>query len=464
MMALTDRDSADQESAIEFFALYIALARLHTTNFITKNASEKDLSCAVEFAMAPYTAKIKKALVANLMTKSAKMRLNAAAVLLALDSSDVEANKTLQAGVASANQEIMTRINLISAWATGPSPQAVDNLGQMLSHHDKSVREAAAGAIIQMGTSARDLAPALIKLLETGKDAEGQYIYELGIALPRTGNLALVALEKLKEHAKPAVPAILKRYATANDEEQILMLACLANVGEKDDASLALMRKARQSEKANVQLAAACALLRLAPDDRQAMDLMKKALADDGNRELALETCRRFAPPSREIVLCLLPMLDSKTEDIRISATLALGRIGPFATESVPAIEKLLARQEDGMLHTFQSTEAAAYALAHIRGKEAAAALLRVADSKQSGALYAMKYLPELGDDLPPETLAVLVRAIQKKNGPRDFAAIALCNLGERARPVRREMERLLDDPVVGWILDTALRRMPEQD
>ena len=200
LKALIDRESANQESALEFLVLYVALARYHTTHFISKNASEKDLARATDFALSPYSAKIKETLVANSMTKSAKMRLNAAAVLLAsLDSSGRRSQqRRFKVGVASANQEIMTRINLISAWATGPSPQAVDNLGQMLSHHDKSVREAAAGAIIQMGTSARDFQrPALIKLLPRPVKTRKVSIFtNSAIALPRTGNLASWSLLK----------------------------------------------------------------------------------------------------------------------------------------------------------------------------------------------------------------------------------------------------------------------------
>ena len=101
--------------------------------------------------------------------------------------------------------------------------------------------------------------------------------------------------------------------------------------------------------------------------------------------------------------------------------------------------------------------------LAKIRGKEAAAALLRVADSKASGAHYAIMYLPDLGDDLPPTTLAVLVRAMKSNDRRSDVAAMGAgaTQWSERARPVRRDMVRLLEDPAVGWILDTALRRIP---
>jgi hypothetical protein len=69
-------------------------------------------------------------------------------------------------------------------------------------------------------------------------------------------------------------------------------------------------------------------------------------------------------------------------------------------------------------------------------------------------------YLPELGDDLPPTALAVLVRAIEGNDRPKDMAAVALSNLGRRARPVRRDLERLLEVPEAGWILDTALGRI----
>jgi HEAT repeat protein len=485
--ALNDRDSADQESAIEFVAHYVGFARSDVAYFSRINTSEKDLARAADSALSPYTAKIKKALGANLMAKPAKTRLNAAAALLALDSSDVEANKTFQAGMASADPELLWRTSQLIAQSRFTSPQAIGELGRMLKHRDRSVRETAAGAIITMGTFAKDLAPSLIEFLETDKAAEGEYYYPFSIGEPKTGNLALMALESLKEHAKPAVPAILNRFDKANVRDQVAMLAYLANVDQKDAACVALVRKALQSENPNLKLAAACALLHLKSGDRAATDLLKKALADETKwkrgpdeqertsrfREeferdetissLAFKMLQRFGPPSSEIVRRLVLMLGDTTEEMRFNALFALARIGPPAKEAVPVITMLLARPDDEIQHNYQSTEAATYALAKIRGKEAAAALVRVADSKASGALYAMKYLPELADDLPPNTLAVLVRAIQKENGSRVFAAVALSNLGERARPVRREMERLLDDPEVGWILDTALRRMPVQ-
>jgi HEAT repeat protein len=482
MKAVANPESVDHDSAVAFLARYAMLTRGHAARL-----SERNLSVAVEHALAPHTAKIREALLGSLQSKAAKSRLLAAEALLSLDVSHAKANKVLEASAASVDTELVTEICGFIWVAHLTSPQAINCLRRLLKHRDMSVRHEAASAVITLGRSARDLAPDLVAFLETGKDAEGSYSYPFAEAMPRDGNLALMALESLKDHAKPALPTILARFAKANDEDQVAMLACLAHIGHQDDACLALVRGCLRSEKSKLKLAAACALLHLVPCDQEATDLLKKALADratttrvldldqafgGASTHPAVEMCKRFGPPSRAIAASLLPMLDDQTEDIRIHATLALGRIGPLAREAVPGLEKLLAREEDAMTHTCSSTRAAAIALAQIGGKEAAA-LLRVADSNASGACWAMLYLPDLGDDLPPNALDVLVRALQCNDERsqtstialykrHQVAPIALSNLGERARPVRRELERLLDDPEIGWIIDTALRRIPE--
>jgi hypothetical protein len=457
MKALESREGADHDEAVAGLAYYAALAR-----FRAVTSSEKNLPSGVGRALAPHTARIRQALAAGVAReKTPRTRLMAALALLSLDEGHAEANKILQASAASADAKLLADASQIVGLAHLTTPQALEFLGRLLKHRDPAVRQAAAGAVITMGTSARDMAPALIAYLETGESARGTYTHPLTMALPPTENLALKALESLKEHARPAVPAILARYEKANADDQVAMLSCLANAGHNNEACLAAARKSLESKKANVRLAAACTLLHLAPGDRGATDLLKEALAGDATRDLAVKTCQQFGPPSREIVASLLPMLNSDTENVRIEAMNALARIGRPAAESVPAIEKLLATEEDHTTHTFLSSTAAARTLASIGGKAAAAALLRVAESKSSGAEYAISCLPDLGDELPPAALAALVRIVNSDDLLREPAALALSNLGERAGPVRRDLQRLVDVSDVGWILDTAVRRIP---
>jgi HEAT repeat protein len=455
LKALENRESADYNAAVTGLAIYTGLARTHAASL-----REKDLSRAVSRALAPDTARIRKALGAGLQAKSSETRLMTALTLLSLDENDAKANEVLQAIAASADAKLLAKTAQMIGGACFTSPQAIGCPGRLLKHRDPEVREAAAGAIITMGPAARDLVPALIAFLETGDDARGGYSFAIGP--PKSGNLALMALISLGEHAKPAVPAILARFPKANDEDRLAMLVCLACCGQDDAACLAAVRQMLKSEKAELKLAAACTLLRLVGGDGRATEIIKTALAEKATRELVLKTCARFEPPSREIAASLIPLLDDKQENVRILAMHALGAIGPHAAEAVPGLEKLLAKEENAMDHTFLSTRSAAEALAEIGGKEAAAALVRVAGSKVTGARHAMLSLPELADDLPPDTVAVLTRALEQKDGERRLvAAVSLSNLGDRARAARPALQRLLDDPEIGWVVDTALRRIP---
>lgn len=468
--ALRADAGVDQNSALLFLKMYVTWSRARAAHF-----GESDLSQATKLSLAPYTGKIKEALTAGLKAKSKQTRIRAAALLLCLDANEAKANEMLRAYETSEDEKLLEEAFYIIGAGQLTSPQAIDFLAHMLKHPNKSVREAAAGAAITMGTAARDLAPALVAFLETGKDAEGEYFYPFAIAMPARGNLALMALENLREYAMPALPLILKRFARANEDDQIAMLACLAQIGKQNDACLKIVRSALHSDKNKVILASACALLHLVPEDHGAVELLKQALAKEVSRDPALESIWRFAPPSRDLVKCLLPFLNQKNQGLRESTLRVLARIGPSATQAVPAIEKLFALKAEDI---HWEPQVAVNALAAIRGKDAAAALLRIADARgdlarYAAAQFALVYLPELGGDLPPNAPALLIRAIEKDDKPKElanyfgsnktFAAIALSNLGERARSVRRDMQRLVNDPEAGWILDTALRRLPPE-
>lgn len=456
--ALSERDTENKKEAIRFLYWYTAFVRGHAALQF-----DKRLSHSVENALSPNSQLFKQRLVEALKAKDTDTRRCAALALLGIDESHAQAREALRSIVATAKAEMLNDICSHIGRAQLAEPTMIRLLGQMLEHRDARVREAAAGAIITLGTSAREAVPALVRYLKTGKQAEGSYSYPFAIALPGTGNLALMALDALGEHAAPALPTILELFPKASARDQLAMLSCLASIQSKDDACVALIRGLFDSEDKKLKLTAACTLLHIVPGDRHATEIMQKAVRNNSTGKLAVEVCQDIGPPSPEIAATLLPMLDSAVEDIRIEATHALARIGPCAEIAVPAIEKLLAREEDGTTHTFLSLQAAAYALGRIRSKEATAALLRVADSKASGSQYSFEQVRHIRDEHVPRLLPVLVRALGKKEGPRDSAAIALSNLGERASPVRRDLERFVDDPEIGWIIDTALRRIPEK-
>ena len=231
--------------------------------------------------------------------------------------------------------------------------------------------------------------------------------------------------------------------------------------GEKDDASLALlMRKARQSEKSKRAIGCGtCALCAWACPPSHGLD-EEKRLADDGNRELALETCRTVcpSPPVRSSCACYR-CSTAKRKHIRISATLALGQIGPFATESVPAIRKSCWRdRKTGCCTLFNPPKPRRTALAHIRtqGSRRGPAARRRLEAERCW-LYAMKYLPELGRRSSARNACRPCALIQRKTDQGTLRRLPCATSASVPGQCVARWNVCWTTPVVGWISSTRL-------
>ncbi len=129
-----------------------------------------------------------------------------------------------------------------------------------------------------------------------------------------------------------------------------------------------------------MRLAAACALLEVAPGNRQALDIVCTAITsrDKVIRKSALQACVATGSRSKAIVPGLIAILDDEKldEDTWILALNVLCGIGPKAASAIPAMEKLLQADDGARKHTFLSHHAAAFALA-AQGKAGVPALIR---------------------------------------------------------------------------------------
>src|SRR5262249_18758964 len=175
--------------------------------------------------------------------------------------------------------------------------------------------------------------------------------------------------------------------------------------------------------------------------------LVKDALQSKENdvRSQALQVCIEVGPKSPSLVAALRALLGDDNEYTRIGASEALVRIGPGAAAAVPDLEKLLTKAPDGLRHTFLSHSAAAHALSAV-GKEGAAALIRATAPGSGGRTFAIHALGFLGREAPPAAVECLSRILSSKaeeGDARFHAAIALGQLGERARSARRVLEAI---------------------
>jgi HEAT repeat protein len=461
LKALENPGSKDYETALAFVLNYAALARTCASSL-----GQSELEPATRRSFAPYTRPMEAALIKGLDARPARLRHQAALALLVFRPDHARANALLAEALGAkgkgARQQTCEKIG----WLCLAHRDAVDALARALRDKEPDVRRAAANALAQLGQRASAAVPALIAFLESGDAARGTVETPLAMRLPQTANLALLALGNIGPAARPAVPVILRRFPTSDKQTQREMLLCLAGIGPAAREGAATLAKAMRSGQPEFRMTAACALLCVAPEDRAAAALLNDALKgkEKEARGQALRACVEVGPTSTALVAALRALLEDEDEYTRIGASEALGRIGPGAAAAVPALEKLLTRADDHMRHTFLSHSAAAHTLSGM-GKEGAAALIRATAPESGGRTYAIHALGSLGREASPAAVACLIRILSSKaeeGDARFHAAIALGQIGERARSARRALEAIApQEEEMGLALAWALMEIP---
>ena len=207
-------------------------------------------------------------------------------------------------------------------------------LGGMLANASEPVQEAAAAALVRLGS---DGVPALVSLL---KDNETQL-------------LALGIVSAIGESAAEAVPQIVELLDEKNDEilhEAILALAAIGSASSiASDRILAILDESVQNQsevESRLHYAAAYCLGRIgAPAAKKALPRLKELVSSSDGMQatVAIWAVLQITPDDEEqfknAVPLLIEALNSDVQAVRLEATIALGDLGPSAKDAVPAIE-----------------------------------------------------------------------------------------------------------------------------
>jgi len=376
LKALDLPGTKDHETALTVVQCYAAAARN-----CAFDRGLKDLEAATHRVFAPYRKEVEAALVRALDSKALRVRWKAASDLLAFQPGHAKANSILARGIEAKNKAFRCECCEMIALLHLNTGSAIDLLIRALEQPEPEIRRSAANAVCLIGPKAKATVPALIKLFESGDAARGSVETPFEIRAPRVANLALLALSEMGAEARPAVPVIVRLFPKASKEEQKEMLLCLSRIGRTTEESLALIREAMKGQDSDVRITAACALLRMAPEDETASTLVRRALASQDKkprtpapegpvqlgtfdfmrgdvsslRRRTLKACADIGPRSKAVLHILTALLADDNEHIRIDATLALGQAGSDAAMAIPALEKLLTKADDHQKHTFIS-------------------------------------------------------------------------------------------------------------
>ncbi len=207
-------------------------------------------------------------------------------------------------------------------------------LGNMLVNATEPVQEAAAAAIVRLGS---DGVPAAMSLL---KDTETQFV-------------ALGIISAIGESAAEVVSDIVGLLDSKDDEivhEAILALAAIGSASAPaSDRVLTILNESVQNQnevKARLHYAAAYCLGRIgSPAAMKALPRLKElSVSSDGMQAtVAIWAVLQITPDDQEQFENAVPLLTealaSEVQTIRLEATIALGDLGPRAKDAVPAIE-----------------------------------------------------------------------------------------------------------------------------
>jgi hypothetical protein len=337
LKALRSGGPESRSVALDYLARYAACARMADGR---KNRDEgRD---AFRLALGRQAAGIRSSLERVVQAGTGKDALNAACALLALAPDNPPAVRIVARHIRAGKADRRAKACQLAGQIRLTQPEVTAALAAALSERQEEVRTAAAEALRVMGPAAGDAVPALISLLERGKDAWGE---DSPLFAPsRRCNLALLALAEVGPAARPAVAVLARRLPGADAEDKIALLRCLGVLGPVAKAASPAIRACLADADGGVRLHAAAALLCAGTEDPTAVALLTKALQSrrKEERSQAVEVCAELGPKSPALVPVLAGLLKDEDGQRVKDAAEALGKMGPAAADAVEALAAVL--------------------------------------------------------------------------------------------------------------------------
>ncbi|MDA1273825.1 MAG: HEAT repeat domain-containing protein [Verrucomicrobia bacterium] len=267
---------------------------------------------------------------------SVEVRRNAAKALAAYGEQSLPAASRLLELLADYDEE--TRAAAAAALGAMHAEEAIPKIIQLLGDPNASVRADAAGAL-GMGLNASSAVPDLIRLLG-----------DSDVTVRRS---AAFAMSFIGSDAKAAIPTLT---TMLSDEERATRGLAITALGGRDPSipgigtpAIPVVREALRNGSDHGRAAAATVLGRMRGQAEAAVPDLVNAL-EDTSAEVRLRAAWALGQIEIEtgnVVAALIKALDDPVPKVREAAVEALGNLDGAASESVPAITKLVRATAD---------------------------------------------------------------------------------------------------------------------
>lgn len=336
----------------------------------------------------------------------------------------------LTKGLKDPSQDVRIYAASAIGWMSADARSAVGELIEALKDSDIVVRQAAARALGKMGSVAKDKVIQALK--ETLKDGDKDVRVVGAEAL--TGLTPMTALD---------VPMLLEVVKHEDTEVRVQAIRSLGRLGADARGSVPTMTNCVKDKDNQVRRAALETLGLIGSEARDALPEVQKALKDSDKdvRRAAVESVGKMGGDAKAVVPLVLEAL--KDPDMRRSAIIALGRIGPPAKDATKEFSDILKETTDRELRMAIVTAVASIRpVGNDAPKLATACITLLEDREKDKELFdkTVEALGKLGRVAVPP----LTKALNDSNrSVRVGAALALGDIGPDARAALPALEFL---------------------
>lgn len=249
-----------------------------------------------------------------------------------------------------------------AAWAfslIGPEArEAVPALADALTDANEQVRCLSATALGEIGLAARPAGAALVKALADPnlpvRTQAALALRQLGPTMAGLLGKALTdqdvavrlgtaqALSLFGPEGVDAVPQMAAAVQDADPRVRLAALAALGTVGPSAKEALPALVEALQIKHLETQVQAYSAILRISIDDPDQLAAVLREVTQK-TRWATPYVLAQFGPKAQHAVKPLIKLLEDRDPNVRLTAAVALGHLGPkTAAEAVPALTQCL--------------------------------------------------------------------------------------------------------------------------
>jgi HEAT repeat protein len=366
------------------------------------------------------------------------------------------------------------RLEAINALAQrgGAAAEAVDALLQQLDHDDLDIRASAAVALGMIGAEEDKVVPTLIEhfsdrgyivrhvpkfeevpiwaiygeaIAGFGAQAVDPLIEALGSDSPQVYVAAAIGLEGIGEPAAKATPVLIEMLESQDTIRRNTAAGAIRGIGPGAAPAIPALVKLLHEENFHTQYWVCRALGAIGPASAVATEDLLGLMAEGSAsvRRNAAEALGNIGPEiGAEAAAKLIEAADEDfMAPVRENAVIALGKLKPFAAESVPAIKRLLATPG------YNTPTHAARSLWLLTGDpdEALPTLIQGLDDL-TYFQHAIEVLGEMGEEAAP-AVDRLIEALGEPD-PDDRLATAetLAKIGPPAAKAMEPLRKLLED------------------